>query len=141
MSTSTLQYARKRRTKKRVRKKVNPPANELSLAYKTINKQGSPSLEGVKQILRSKKGSETMKVGCFYSCDRCEKPIYDSTHGVVVHGNIYVADPTMRGGLIGNNFPDVKPGTKIEVTDVKETVLCFDCLNQTFRNATINKPV
>lgn len=102
---------------------------------RTIKKQGTPSLEGVKQVLRSKKeDSKCMKVGHFYYCDHCGKPIYNREDGIIVHGNIYVADPTMRGGLIGNNFPDVVPGTKIEVTDVKEQVFCLNCINSIFEN-------
>ncbi len=49
------------------------------------------------------------------------------TDGFVVHGNIYVADPSSKGGLIGNNFPggSLKPFTE---EDVKETVMCTICL-------------
>lgn len=63
----------------------------------------------------------------FYVCDRCDTTISKPEDGLIVHGNIYVADPSCRGGLIGNNFPNVKPGDKIEVTDVKETVFCTAC--------------
>jgi hypothetical protein len=111
---------------------INQPPTRFN---KTIKKQGTPSLEGVKQVLRSKKeDSECMKVGHFYYCDHCGKPIYNSEDGIIVHGNIYVADPTMRGGLIGNNFPNVAPGTKIEVTDVREQVFCLNCINSIFKN-------
>lgn len=111
---------------------INQPPTRFN---KTIKKQGTPSLEGVKQVLRSKKeDSEYMKVGHFYYCDRCGKPIYNSEDGIIVHGNIYVADPTMRGGLIGNNFPNVAPGTKIEVTDVKEQVFCLNCIDSIFKS-------
>lgn len=68
-----------------------------------------------------------MRVGQYYFCDSCKEPIYDPHDGFIVHGNIYVADPSCRGGLIGNNFPDAKPGDKIEVADVKEVVYCRRC--------------
>lgn len=58
-----------------------------------------------------------------YLCDGCDCVIGDSTEGFVIHGNIYVADPTIIGGLIGNNFP--KEGGSIE--DVRKTVFCRSC--------------
>jgi hypothetical protein len=85
---------------------------------------GNASLNEVKRSLKKK---EKMRRCQFYLCDACDKPIYEATDGFVVHGNVYVADPNTRGGLIGNNFPEVVPGEKIEVTDVQETVYCKRC--------------
>lgn len=65
-----------------------------------------------------------------YLCDGCDGPIMNPRQGYIIHGNIYVADASCRGGLIGNNFPDVKPGDKIEVGDVKENVFCQRCLRK-----------
>lgn len=79
------------------------------------------------EVKRSLKQKERMRRCQFYLCDACDKPIHDPNDGYVVHGNIYVADANSRGGLIGNNFPDVVPGDKIEVTDVQETVYCKRC--------------
>lgn len=58
-----------------------------------------------------------------YLCDRCDCVIREPEKGFVVHGNIYVADPTSMGGLIGNNFPE--EGGKIE--DIKKSVYCLQC--------------
>lgn len=58
-----------------------------------------------------------------YLCDNCDSVIGDSTEGFIIHGNIYVADPTTLGGLIGNNFPE--EGGNIE--DVRKTVFCRKC--------------
>ena len=67
--------------------------------------------------------SETVTL---YKCDKCKKIINEPTGGLVIHGNIYVADPTQRGGLIGNNFP--KKGERFETEDaVARTVLCVPC--------------
>lgn len=96
---------------------------------KAVSNTGTPSLEPIKKELRvSAKQAGKMRVGSFYFCDYCNMAIYNPEDGFVIHGNVYEADPTCRGGLIGNNFPEVEPGTKIEVTDVKETVLCSKCL-------------
>lgn len=118
----------KSRSAKKRKYKLPPPKIKESYNYrKSIQKQGSPSLEGVKKTLRSENKNE-MEIGQFYYCDSCKNPIYNHADGFIIHGNVYVADPSMRGGLIGNNFPDVKPGTKIEVTDIKENVFCKMCL-------------
>lgn len=121
----------------RDRTKIKPKAQvaeAIANAGKAVKKRGTPALEPVKDTLRVKGPEHRMKVGHFYFCDACDQPIYDPRDGVIVHGNIYVADPTTRGGLIGNNFPNVKPGEKIEVTDVKETVMCRACFTEAVFN-------
>jgi hypothetical protein len=67
-----------------------------------------------------------------YKCDNCDKIIQKPDDGVVIQGNIYVADPQTRGGLIGNNFPE--PNSNLSVPpktftqdDVKESVYCIPC--------------
>ena len=71
------------------------------------------------------------KTVTLYTCDTCKMVIVDPKGGRVVHGNIYVADPTTRGGLVGNNFPlDNPPGTtppKFNSDEVKESVYCIVC--------------
>jgi hypothetical protein len=62
-----------------------------------------------------------------YLCDQCDHIIQDAQGGFVVKGNVYTADPTGRGGLIGNNFPETKEGETIDPDAVKETVLCVSC--------------
>lgn len=111
--------------------KAMESAGQTLQAEKTINKNDTPSLEPIKDSLRKKKKIDTkMRTGTFYYCDTCHKPIYDKKDGYIVHGNIYVADPERRGGLIGQHFPNVKPGDKIEVTDVQEAAFCKSCLKQ-----------
>lgn len=68
-----------------------------------------------------------------YLCDYCDKviPITKENvvpEGFVVKGNIYVADPSFLGGLVGNNFPKVEQNEKIELGSVKETVFCRECM-------------
>lgn len=96
---------------------------------KGFTKSNAPSpVSDVRDVL--KKGTSRMRTIQHYLCDYCDMPIMCPDDGFVIHGNIYVADPSCRGGLVGNNFPDVKPGEKIEVTDVKENVFCRTCLKQ-----------
>jgi len=70
-----------------------------------------------------------------YKCsnDRCGRVLLSPEDGLVIHGNIYVADPTTRGGLIGNNFPKPSEPTPTGSIDeiVKETVLCVSCFMKT----------
>ena len=67
-----------------------------------------------------------------YLCEGCGKPILRPEDGVVVHGNIYVADTGIRGGLVGNNFPtnhsiDEMISLTHLVDKVKETAYCVPC--------------
>ena len=64
-----------------------------------------------------------------YKCDNCEKVITYPAGGLVIHGNIYVADPTTKGGMIGDNFPetDCIDGCASVKDSVKESVLCVPC--------------
>lgn len=66
-----------------------------------------------------------------YKCDKCKGLIRNPKDGVIVHGNIYVADTgESRGGLIGNNFPTEPPkhGHYPECENVvKESVYCQPC--------------
>lgn len=78
-----------------------------------------------KDLQRARKPKMRTKV--FYLCDDCGNTISEPEHGFVVHGNIYTADPAMRGGLIGNNFPNVDSETPITIEDVEQTVLCRSC--------------
>ena len=79
--------------------------------------------------------SETVTL---YKCNNCQKVILKPEDGLVVHGNIYVADPETRGGLIGNNFPTNQEECKFETVEkaVKETAFCVPCfLNAALPNA------
>lgn len=97
-----------------------------------LRDRGPSSLEAVKEPLRRAK-SPRMRTCSYYLCDDCNEPILNVDHGFIIHGNVYVADPECRGGLIGNNFPNVRPGEKIEVGDVQENVFCRRCLVKILR--------
>jgi hypothetical protein len=99
-------------------------------APKPVKLPAENSNASLNEIKRTLKQKEKMRRCQYYLCDHCDQPIYKPEEGFVVHGNIYVADPNCRGGLVGNNFPEVKPGEKIEVTDVQETVYCKRCFIQ-----------
>lgn len=73
--------------------------------------------------------SDGVRIAHLYHCTACGQLIQNSGDGYVIHGNVYIADPSIRGGLIGNNFPiNIAPGVKFELTDVKEVVFCRKCL-------------
>ena len=71
--------------------------------------------------------SETVTL---YKCDKCKGLIRKPEDGVIVHGNIYRANPDERGGLIGNNFPKdafiVSDDNPI-VDQIGESVYCQGC--------------
>lgn len=60
-------------------------------------------------------------------CEGCNKLIVEPSDGVIIQGNVCVADPTVRGGLIGNAFPDNEGGT-FTLNEVKEYSFHIDCL-------------
>jgi hypothetical protein len=60
-------------------------------------------------------------------CDSCDNVILQPEDGYIVHGNIYVADPESRGGLIGNNFPEEEGATVDQVT---QQVFCKKCFTK-----------
>lgn len=61
-----------------------------------------------------------------FLCNNCEEPIRTPQDGVLVRGNIYVADAHDRGGLVGNAFPDPADG-KIRASEIKEFAFCQQC--------------
>lgn len=85
------------------------------------------NLNKMKDQLSSAKTSK-MRVVQKYLCDDCNTLIQDPEDGYVIQGNVYVADPSCRGGIIGNAFPDPDEDGKVAVDDVTETVLCAKCL-------------
>lgn len=86
-------------------------------------------LKAVQNNLRKMQKPRMRKVEQ-YLCDHCNRIIMRPDQGFVVHGNIYEADPSCLGGLIGNNFPDAKPGQPVTIDDVQKTVLCVKCLGE-----------
>lgn len=70
-----------------------------------------------------------------YLCDQCDKAIVQPTDGFVIQGNVYVANPNARGGLIGDNLPPLSVET-FKREDIKETVLCKTCFFEALGLAT-----
>lgn len=60
----------------------------------------------------------------------CHTPITNPHDGVIIQGNIYVANPLAQGGLVGNNFPDTFNTSMPIVDQIQETVFCKSCLMQ-----------
>ena len=65
-----------------------------------------------------------------FVCDGCDAIIQNADEGYIIQGNIYTADPHSPGGLIGNNFPPVEKGEKIDPEMVMKNVLCRKCFMQ-----------
>jgi hypothetical protein len=63
-----------------------------------------------------------------FICDDCDSIIQSEEEGYVVKGNIYTANPHRPGGLIGNNFPKVEEGDKIDPNMIMQNVLCRTCM-------------
>lgn len=96
---------------------------------KRILKKRSPAMdEEIKAHIKKARAKERMRTVSHYLCDRCDKPIMNPESGFVVQGNVYVADPSCRGGLIGNAFPDPDENGMISAEGVQETVFCKLCL-------------
>lgn len=92
----------------------------------TLKESTMKSLSSIKEnIIDSKR--KKMRVVNHYLCDSCDKNIQKPTDGFVIHGNIYLADPDVRGGLIGDNFPKPDEKNNINADSIKQTVLCKDC--------------
>jgi uncharacterized protein YlaI len=106
---------------------VQVPFNRQEEKVKQILKRAKhSSLNEIKKgIVMARK--QRMRTVEQYLCDDCDRIIVKPTDGFVIQGNIYVADPSTRGGLIGNNFPEVKDGETISLDSVKQTVLCTSC--------------
>ena len=93
-------------------------------------KAGHAFLNAIKgEVKRARKGR--MRTIEYYLCDSCDKPILNPQDGLVVHGNIYTADPSCNGGLIGNNIPDSKELVSVE--NIKKTVLCRSCFMEAIK--------
>lgn len=109
-----------------------PRQRQEERAARLIKAAKHNSLSGIKErVERARK--PRMRTVEQYLCDHCDniipapKAVESYPAGVIIKGNIYVADPSVRGGLVGNNFPDTQPGDKIDPEAVRETVLCTPC--------------
>ena len=61
-----------------------------------------------------------------FLCSNCDQAIRSPKEGILIRGNVYVADPHDRGGLVGNAFPNPADG-KVKMSEVKEYAFCQLC--------------
>lgn len=102
-----------------------PARREAEHANRLLKSRGA-TLEPIREKIRMSR-KPRMRTVEQYLCDHCDAVIAKPTDGYIVHGNIYVAEPSCRGGLIGNNFPEVEPDEPIKLEAVKQTVFCKAC--------------
>jgi len=96
-------------------------ARDDSAVAAVLSESKDAALKPIKEKLRESRKPRLRTVEQ-YLCDNCDGIIREPHDGFVIHGNVYVADPSSLGGLIGNNFPD-----EGKLEDVKKTVLCKRC--------------
>ena len=100
--------------------------NDEEFLKKIKAKTPHKATEKIKEKLQKARKPKMRTVEHFL-CDSCDQPITNPSNGFIIHGNIYTADPSQRGGIIGNNFPEVPEGEKIEPEAVRQTVMCRHC--------------
>jgi hypothetical protein len=115
---------------------ATPRIRQEQQIKKVLKKAKHKSLKSIKECVEMARKPK-MRTVEQYLCDRCDKIIPKddgkTPQGFVVQGNIYTADPSIRGGLIGNNIPEPKEGEVLEgqftitPSQIRETVLCKDC--------------
>jgi len=92
-----------------------------------VLKKRNDSLESIRENIRMARKPRLRTVKQ-YLCDSCDRVIDKPSEGFIVHGNIYVADPSCRGGLVGDNFPSLEDEKQTLTLDqIKKTVLCKVC--------------
>ena len=69
-----------------------------------------------------------METRRFCICDRCKNPILKKEDGKIIHGDIFVAHPSDREGLIEDAFRAADKDGKIHVSDIENYCFCNDCL-------------
>jgi hypothetical protein len=94
-------------------------------------KPKTPLIGSIREKIDSVKKSK-MRTIQQYLCDSCDEVIPyssdDECNGFIIQGNIYVSNADERGGIVGNHFPEPEEDGKIKVSDIREEVLCRDCL-------------
>jgi hypothetical protein len=100
-----------------------PEEAEAGAVNKILDKN-THLMANVKQKI-SKARKPNLRVVQHYLCDMCDAEILRPQDGFIIVGNIYLADPNCRGGVIGDNFPAKEP---FVVEDVQKVVLCKQCL-------------
>lgn len=61
-------------------------------------------------------------------CAGCNKPINDQDDGIIIQGNIYIADPHQRGGIIGNSkWLEKLENGALMVGDIPTEAYCKSC--------------
>lgn len=101
-------------------------ADNEDIEYDFKNENNLSSLKLIKSDIEdAKKGK--LRIRKTYLCDNCDRNINSKYEGFIIQGNIYTADPSVRGGLIGDNFPEPDENNKINTNSILETVLCKHC--------------
>ena len=95
---------------------------------KILKKRSFVMDDGIKAHVRKARAKERMRTVSHFLCDACDEVILNPEDGFIVQGNVYVADPSFRGGLIGNAFPDPDDKGMIPAEEVRQTVFCKECL-------------
>lgn len=111
-----------------------PAKRNEEAAKKSLKKVNRKSLKKLKDSIEMTRKLK-MRTVQQYLCDNCDEIIPvaadgEWSTGFIVQGNVYAADPSSRGGLIGNNFPEVMQGEMIDPAAIRETVLCVNCFVQ-----------
>ena len=102
---------------------------------KMLKKGSHQSVNDIKEDLGDIKKIK-MRIVEQYLCDKCDQVIplsplsKNKNEGFVIHGNIYVADPSQILGLVGNNFPDLNSEEKVDINLIKKSVLCKKCFGE-----------
>ena len=101
-----------------------------SNSQKILKKKSGSVMDDVKVHIKKAREKERMRTVSYFLCDRCDKPILNPEGGFIVQGNVYVADASCRGGLIGSAFPEpAEDGSNlIDIKDIQEVVFCKECL-------------
>lgn len=112
--------------KKNLEISMNDKHKDIKYISAIMKNCTTKSLSKIKDnIIDSRKPK--MRIVKQYLCDCCDKNISKPSEGFVIQGNIYVADPNISGGLIGDNFPEPDDKNSINMDAVKHTVLCREC--------------
>lgn len=110
---------------------VDLPKSSATTAKSMPLKDKSAFLQTIKEKIGMAKKAR-MRIVQMLLCDSCDEVILRPEDGLIVHGNIYVADPSCRGGLIGNNFPEEEDATVDRVT---QQVFCNECFKKALKIA------
>jgi hypothetical protein len=104
----------------------DPQRRQAKKARDILKDQKSTTLKPVRAKLKSAL-KVRMRTVEHYLCDDCDTLINQPSDGFVIRGNVYVADPSVLGGLIGDNIPEPDAAGMISPDAIRQTVLCKKC--------------